>query len=277
MFRHALTHPAITRRGLLRLGAAASLLSVWALPGCSGNGADDGGTNGGKDVASSAPLSGKSLNVYCGAGMAEPFKEIAQRFQDETGCTMNVTYANAAQIATQIRESGTGDLWIAGSVEETERLGDALAASTDLVRHIPVLAVPSSNPRNIQSIVDLANADAILIGDPESTPIGKVARAAMTKAGIWDEVQGRVSTTTTAPQISAALANGQGDAGIVWKENVGEGVSIVAESDMEPFAKTVPAAELSGASDSEALSEFVGFLTSDEARKIWESHGYETV
>ena len=46
-----------------------------------------------------------ALSIYCGAGMQQPFQEIADAFQEETGCEMNVTYANAAQIQTQIRES----------------------------------------------------------------------------------------------------------------------------------------------------------------------------
>ena len=43
-------------------------------------------------------LSGQSLLVYCGAGMKDPFQEISDRFTELTGCEMNVTFANAAQI-----------------------------------------------------------------------------------------------------------------------------------------------------------------------------------
>ena len=47
-------------------------------------------------------LSGHTLMIYCGAGMTEPFEEIAAAFGEQTGCEMNVTYANAGQIQTQI-------------------------------------------------------------------------------------------------------------------------------------------------------------------------------
>ena len=50
----------------------------------------------------SLDLTGKSLMVYCGAGMKEPFQEIASAFQEKTGCEVNVNFANAAQIQTQI-------------------------------------------------------------------------------------------------------------------------------------------------------------------------------
>ena len=47
--------------------------------------------------------------------MTQPFTEIADAFTQATGCEMNVTYANAAQIQTQIKETQQGDFFIAGS------------------------------------------------------------------------------------------------------------------------------------------------------------------
>ena len=51
-----------------------------------------------------------------------------------------------------------------------------VASQTALVKHIPVLAVPADSPRNITGIADLTSAERVLIGDPESTPIGKIAK-----------------------------------------------------------------------------------------------------
>ena len=79
-----------------------------------------------------------ALSIYCGAGMQQPFQEIADAFQEETGCEMNVTYANAAQIQTQIRESQEGDFFIAGSKEELKPVEEFVTSSEDLVKHIPV-------------------------------------------------------------------------------------------------------------------------------------------
>ena len=40
-----------------------------------------------------ANLEGQQLDIYCGAGMTEPFQKIADLFTEQTGCEMNVTYA----------------------------------------------------------------------------------------------------------------------------------------------------------------------------------------
>ncbi len=224
------------------------------------------------------PYEGKALAVYCGAGMTDPFQKIADAFNVETGCKVEVTFANAAQIQTQIETTKSGDFFIAGSAEELQRVDEFVTGSVDLVKHIPVLAVPANNPKDIHSLADLENADLLLIGDPESTPIGKIAKKALTNAGLWEDLAARdaISTTTTAPQIATALAKGEGDAGIVWKENVkADGAVIVDTHDLDTMIKTIPAAQLSFASDTELVDAFNTFMLSDTAMDIWKSYGYE--
>lgn len=210
--------------------------------------------------------------------MTDPFTEIAEAFEQQTGCKMNVTFANAAQIQTQIDTTQEGDFFIAGSAEELKPVEQYVAESENLVKHIPVIAVPSANPKDIAGLADLANADTLLIGDPESTPIGKIAKKALTDAGVWEDLQakGAITTTTTAPQIATALANGEGDAGIVWKENVkADGATIVDTPDLDSYVKVVPAALLTFAADEVAAAEFQNYLDTAEAQDIWKKYGYE--
>lgn len=227
--------------------------------------------------AQTANLEGKSLMVYCGAGMKEPFQKIADAFQSETGCEMKVTFGNAAQIQTQINTSQEGDMFIAGSADEVEPVKDLVTKQTDLVKHIPVVAVQSGNPKNITTLEDLANDDvSVLIGDPEATPIGKIANKMFTDVGIADSVN-IVATTTTAPQMTTALAAGEADAAIVWKENVNDDVEIADIDAMEKYIKTIPAASLSTTQDEETLKVFEEFLELDTANDIWVAAGYELV
>ena len=103
----------------------------------------------------SPDLTGHTLMIYCGAGMTKPFQEIADSFKAATGCEMNVTYANAGQIQSQITTSEEGDMFIAGSAEELKPVESYVSESKALVKHIPVLAVQSGNPKNITSLAGL--------------------------------------------------------------------------------------------------------------------------
>ena len=223
-------------------------------------------------------LTGHTLMIYCGAGMTDPFQEIADAFKSDTGCEMNVTYANAGQIQSQITTSEEGDMFVAGSGDELKPVESYVEAKKDLVKHIPVLAVQGKNPKSITGLADLAGEGVTLImGDVDATPIGKIAKKALTDAGIFDQVQ-IVATTATAPQMSTALAAGEADAAIVWKENCNDkGVEIVDTRDLDPYIKTIPAASLSCSSDKDALDAFNKYLNSDAATEIWVKYGYEIV
>ena len=232
----------------------------------------------GKSAADTPDLTGHTLMIYCGAGMTKPFQEIADSFKAATGCEMNVTYANAGQIQSQITTSEEGDMFIAGSAEELKPVESYVSESKALVKHIPVLAVQSGNPKNITSLAGLAEEGvSLIIGDIDSTPIGKIAKKALTDAGIFDKVQIEASTAT-APQMATAIAAGEADAAIIWKENCdAEGVEIVDTKDLDPYIKTIPAASLSCASDKDAPAAFNQYLDSDTVKEIWVKYGYEIV
>ncbi|MDK2968466.1 molybdate ABC transporter substrate-binding protein [Lacrimispora amygdalina] len=228
--------------------------------------------------AEKTDLSGHTLSVYCGAGMTKPFQKIADAFKTRTGCDLELTFANAGQIQTQINTAKEGDLFVAGSADELKPVSDVVTASKDLVRHIPVLAVKRGNPLKITRLADLADKGVrLVLGDTKSTPIGKISDKALTDAGILDKVN-VIARTTTAPEIFNALIVDECDAIIVWKENVTDtSVEIVDTDEMQKYIKTIPAASLSYCDDAQALAAFLDFLDSDTSHAIWENFGYEVI
>ena len=223
-----------------------------------------------------ADLSKHSLLIYCGAGMAKPFQEIADAFKAESNCEILVTYANAGQIQSQINTSKEGDLFIAGSAEELKPVEEAVTSSKDLVKHIPVLAVQRGNPKKISGLTDLANPNiSLVLGDSESTPIGKIADKVLTDLGVFDKVK-VITRTPTAPAIVTALSAAECDAVIVWKENAnGKDIDIVKTTDLDAYIKTVPSAILKYSKDQEATSAFLTYLETEEVKNIWIKYGYE--
>ena len=250
-----------------------AILSISILTACQGNSSPTTESLASEDSLS---LYDHSLMIYCGAGMTKPFEEITTAFKEETGCDLAVTYANAGQIQSQINTAQAGDLFIAGSSDELAPVKEVVTQSKDLVKHIPVLVTQKDNPKSISGIKDLANAEIrTVLGDADSTPIGKIANKALTDTGILNQVN-VIARTTTAPAIATALETDEADAGIIWKENAGK-LSIVDTTDLDTYIKTVPAATLSYCQDQEALMAFLDYLDSDEVKSIWTNYGYETI
>ena len=238
--------------------------------GCSSNAAS-------VESGTTEDLTGESMFVYCGAGMTKPFSEIVDEFESETGATVEVSFGNTGQIISQIQASNEGDLFIAGDSTDLESIKDTYVEGVEnLVKHIPVLAVQEGNPDNITSLSDLAEDGVeVVLGDGESTPIGKIANKALTNLDILDKVN-VVARMTTAPEIANALSLGECDAVIVWKENTNlDKVEVVDTTDLDNYVKTVPAATLSTKENDEVTAAFLDYLNSSEAQDIWVKYGYE--
>lgn len=242
-------------------------IALTAMTGCS------------KTDSTTSDVKEETLFIYCGAGMKQPFAEIADLFESETIAEVEVTYGNAAQIITQIQTSNQGDLFIAGDQGELDSIQEDYVSDTkSLVKHIPVIVVQTDNPKEITGVNDLAKEGVtVVFGDSEATPIGKIADKALKDEDITGQVN-ILARTTTAPEIMTALSLGQCDASIVWKENADvEGIEILDCHDMDNYIKTIPAASLTCSTNQEALEAFLSFLDTQEVKDVWLKYGYELI
>lgn len=225
-----------------------------------------------------ADLSGQELMIFSGAGLAEPVQEIADEFAAQTGCTPQIVFGPTGQLITQIQTTESGDVLIAGAVDELASMKEGeVTESVEMVKHIPVVVAQKDNPKNIETLKDLAGLE-VMLADPETTPIGKIAIKVFENAGIIDTID-VVANTTTAPLALTAVAEGNADATIVWKENAAKNdkVTIVDIPEMEKYIKVVPAASLKYSANEEARLAFVEFMTGEEGMAIWAKYGYEAV
>jgi len=115
-----------------------------------------------------------------------------------------------------------------------------------------------------------------MLPDPETTPIGKIAVKAYEEAGIMETVD-VAANTTTAPLAMTAVAQGEADATIGWKESAANNdkVEIVEVPEMEKYIKVVPAASLKFSTNEAARVAFIEFLGSEKGLEIWQKYGYE--
>ncbi|MBR2028321.1 MAG: substrate-binding domain-containing protein [Oscillospiraceae bacterium] len=248
-----------------------------SMAACSSAPASSEGETAGTETPS---IAGTELLVFSGAGLANPVQEIADAFAAETGCTPQIVFAPTGQLIAQIQSTESGDLIIAGAVDELANMKtEEITSTIELVKHIPVLAVAAGNPKNITSVADLgAEGITVLFPDPETTPMGKIAVKAFKEAGIYENID-IAANTTTAANAMTAMAAGQADAAILWKENAAtnSAIEILDVPEMEKYIKIVPIAELSYSANEPARTAFVEYMQSQTALDIWAKHGYEVV
>lgn len=227
---------------------------------------------------------GKSLLVYCAAGINNPINDIGEKFKEKYGAEVQITYGNSTELISQMEISKKGDLCILASVEDYQTAKDKnlIKDEKELAKHIPAIAVPKGNPANIKSLKDFGNPGVkVILGDPKSSPLGKLANKLFEKQGIAEAAKNNtVATFNTVNEVVTFLSQGKGDCSIVWEDNIlnaEKGLDLISIPENENLIKTIPVCTLQSSSENELAQEFMNFTVSDEAKEIFKKFNLKTI
>jgi molybdate transport system substrate-binding protein len=224
-------------------------------------------------VASAAGPS-QEVTVFAAASLREALTEVGAAYEQHADVAVVFNFAGSNTLAQQIVASGAGDVFVSADQEwmdEVEKAGRLLPGTRRPVVANRFVVIARHDAKSaIAKPEDLATASfrALAMGDPGAVPAGRYAKAAL-KGPVWDAVATRV---VPAPDVRAALALVESDPEIV---------GIVYRTDAKASTKVRVLAELPGEATypAAALREghgrrFVAFLSSPEARMIFEKHGF---
>lgn len=227
------------------------------------------------DTSANKNYDGKSLLVYCAAGINNPMNAIGEKFKEKYGTDVQFTYANSTELISQMEITKKGDLCILASVEDYQTAKDKnlIKDEKELAKHIPAIAVPKGNPANIKSLKDFGKSGVkIIIGDSQVTPLGKLANKLFEKQGVLDAVKNNtVATFSTVNEVVTFLSQGKGDCSIVWEDNIlnaSKDLDLISIPESENMIKIIPICTLQSSSEKELSQEFMNFTASDEAKEI---------
>lgn len=211
-------------------------------------------------------------------------EELIPMFQDMyPGVTVKGTYDSSGKLQTQIEEGLEADVFMSAATKQMLALDEeGMIASdtiTNLLENKIVLIVPAGTDSDLAAFEDIEKAQSIALGDPASVPAGQYAEEALTSLGIWDKIQDKVSFGTNVTEVLNQVAAASADAGIVYATDaasMADKVEIVAEAPEGSLAKKViyPVAVVKETAHEEEAKNFVEFLKSDEAMKVFESYGF---
>lgn len=278
---HTGKHRPIARIGSILI---VYLLALACLAGCSANAEEPAADAVDQTTAAEAlPYEGETLMVYVGAGMRKPMDEIGEVFKEETGCTVQYSYAGSAQNLSQIELSGEGDLYVPGDIYYSDSAVEKGLAEegTDIAYHIPVIAVPKGNPAGITCLEDLGKDGVkVVLGDPESASIGKTGKKMLENLGLWESVSKNiVAQTATVNELVVYVSMKQADAAIIWEDNVVgvEDAEIVEIAEDQNKIQTIPICVLTSTTNHELAQAFADYVTSAAGKDIYTKHGFRVI
>ncbi len=199
------------------------------------------------------------------------------------GVTVKGTYDSSGKLQTQIEEGLEADVFMSAAKKQMKALDEEGMIDSDsivdLLENKIVLIVPTGSDKGIQSFEDIVKADSIALGDPASVPAGQYSEEALTNLGLWDQIQDKTSFGTNVTEVLNQVAAGSADAGIVYATDaasMADQVEVVAEAPEGSLKTRViyPVAVVKDSANAEMAANFVEFLTTDEAMKVFEAYGF---
>lgn len=225
--------------------------------------------------------------VAAAADLRFALGEVAAQFARRSGKAVKLSFGSSGNFRRQITEGAPFELFL--SADEKLVLELAKAGRTEdegalyALGRI-VMIVPHGSPLKADpDFKDLAAALAdgrlkkFAIANPEHAPYGRRAQEALTKAGLWDKLQGRLVLGENVSQAAQFATSGSSQGGIIaYSLALSPEVSKLGSFALIPQDRHEPLRQrmvlIKGAG--ETARRFYAFMQGREARAILERYGF---
>ena len=240
-------------------------------------------------LAMALPIRAEPLTVFAAASLKNAFDLIAERFTEETGFEVVISYAGTSALARQIEQGAPADIFASANAAWTDHLvaRDALdggSTSTFAGNKLVLVATGSllfDVPPDLTSAADLL----AILGDDgrmavalvNAVPAGLYAREAMQSLGIWEALQPRLAQTDNVRSALLLVARGEAPLGIVYQSDAEADLSVYVAARFPATSHSAIAYTASRVARSEApyAAQFLTFLMGADAQGILEEQGFD--
>jgi molybdate transport system substrate-binding protein len=223
--------------------------------------------------------------VFAAASLKEALDEAATAFALGRAGRVQVSYAASSVLARQITRGAPADLFIPADDDWADYVEKSGAAAPGARRNIAanelVLIAPSKSAAKVRLApgVDLAPAlgkGRLALADPGSVPAGRYGKASLEALGAWAGVEKRIAAADNVRAALALVARGEAPLGIVYRTDAlaEKGVRIVDTFPPGTHPPIVYPMVMLRRSSTPVARAFAGYLTTAEARSIFERHGF---
>lgn len=232
----------------------------------------------------------RPLIVFAAASLKNAMDGAVQAYDKRhDGANVKVSYAGSSTLARQIERGAPADVYVSANQQWMNKLAaDGLIDKNsryDLLGNSLVLVAPSDSDvqvalkKHVDLLARLGKGHYLAMANNDSVPAGIYGKQALQWLDVWSRVQGHVAQSDDVRSALALVARGESPLGVVYASDAvaEKGVRVV---DTFPAAShkpiIYPAAAVAD-SDNSRDGDFLAFLKSDEAAKIFKRWGFKVV
>ena len=241
------------------------------------------------------------LIVFAAASMTETMNQIAELYKAKApNVTLTYNFDSSGTLKTQIQEGAECDLFISAGQKQmnqlditadpevnTDKLDFVLEGTrVNLLENRVTLCVPEGNPKDIRSFDDLADklkeGSVLMAMGNSDVPVGQYTQKILAFYGLDEEKlakDGVITYGTNVKEVTTQVTEASVDCGVVYcTDAFSAGLTPVDYATKEMCGQVIyPAAVLNVSKNQEAAKEFLAYLQTDEAMKVFEAVGFASV
>lgn len=230
------------------------------------------------------PCLAADLTVSAASSLTNAFKELAPLFEAQhPETTLRLNLGASGSLLQQIAKGAPVDVFASA---DQETMDQAQARSLidaqqrrDFTGNRLVVIVPAQGQKKApHALADLAGPSyrRIAIGNPASVPVGRYAKGALERAGLWTSIEPKTLAAQNVRQALDYVARAEVDAGFVYATDAALMPDKVAVAFDVPTATPIryPIAPVAGSSEKQAAREFIAFVLSPAAQGVLARYGF---
>lgn len=222
------------------------------------------------------------LLVFAAASLTDLLEPLGAGFSQAQGVPVRFSYGGSTTLAQQLVRGAPADLFIAAGSAPMDTLAARNLLLDGTRRGLLTNALVLVGRRGLMGTLqprDLLSPAVrkVAIADPRLAPAGQYARAALERLGLWEALEPKLLLGLDVRTALAYVERGDADVAVVYRTDAArrKGLTILLTfpSDSYPEIR-YPIAVLRGSQRREAATAFIAFLQTEDARAIFQTHGW---
>jgi molybdate transport system substrate-binding protein len=166
------------------------------------------------------------ITVFAAASLTNVLQELGDGFTKETSIPVRFSFAASSALARQIENGAPADVFLSADLEWMDylQMRNLIQRDTrhDVLGNRLVLIAPADSKIELKialrfPLAKVLGTGRLATGDPDSVPVGRYAREALTTLGVWNDVADRMVRADSVRSALAFVDRGEALLGIVYE------------------------------------------------------------